>query len=157
MTRIDFAFGAPDRLRTACVVTRKRYLAGERVIAYCPNPQRLAQFDRLLWSFDAVSFVPHVGAQDPLAMETPVLLSSDAPGALLDRLSASATEGQALPWLLNLDDDCAPDVERFERVMEIVSGDDADRQAARTRWRQYAAAGHDLRGHDLKQAKEETA
>lgn len=157
MTRIDFAFGAPDRLRIACVVTRKRYLAGERVIAYCPNLQRLAQFDRLLWSFDPASFVPHVGAQDALALETPILLSSDAPGPLLDRLSVEATEGQALPWLLNLDDHCAPDIERFARVMEIVSDDDADRQAARNRWRQYAAAGHDLRAHDLKQAKEETA
>ena len=156
MTRIDFAFGAPDRLRTACVVTRKRYLAGERVIAYCPDPQRLAQFDRLLWSFDPVSFVPHVGAQDALAMQTPVLLSSDAPGALLDRLNASAPEEPA-PWLLNLDDSCAPDIERFDRVMEIVSGDDGDRQRARARWRQYAGAGHDLRGHDLKQTREETA
>ena len=147
MARVDFAFGAPDRLRTACVVTRKRYLAGETVLAYSADSQRLAAFDRLLWAFDPVSFLPHVGVDDPLAHDTPVVLSAAAPGAWLDRL----TEGSALPWLLNLDDVCPPDVARFERVMEIVAGHDDDRQKARQRWRDYAAAGHEVHAHDLAQ------
>ena len=60
MTRIDFAFGAPDRLRTACQVARKRYLAGQRLVVYCRDGSRLASFDRMLWAFDDISFVPHV-------------------------------------------------------------------------------------------------
>ena len=152
MARIDFAFGAPDRLRTACVVTRKRYLAGETVLAYSADAQRLAAFDRMLWAFDPTSFVPHVGMDDPLAAETPVVLSAAAPGAWLDRLPT----GAALPWLLNLDDTCPPDVDRFERVMEIVASGDEDRQMARQRWREYAAAEHDVYAHDLKQAASRT-
>jgi DNA polymerase IIIc chi subunit len=50
MTRIDFAFGAPDRLRMACQVVRKRYLAGQRLVVYCREGSRLAQFDRMLWA-----------------------------------------------------------------------------------------------------------
>ncbi len=79
MTRIDFAFGAPDRLRMACQVVRKRYLAGQRLVVYCREGSRLAQFDRMLWAFDDTSFVPHVLANDPLAAETPVVLTAGDP------------------------------------------------------------------------------
>ena len=72
MTRIDFAFGASDRLRAACQATRKRYQAGQRLVVYCADGARLAAFDRMLWAFDDTSFVPHVLASDPLAADTPV-------------------------------------------------------------------------------------
>ena len=154
MARIDFAFGAPDRLRTACVITRKRYQAGDRVIVYCTDAQRLASFDRLLWAFDPVSFVPHVSADDALAAATPVVLCAGAPDLVLDALG----DVPSVPWLLNLDDACVPDATRFDRVMEVVSDMDEDRLQARQRWRTYAAQGHDMHGHDLKQTtKEESA
>lgn len=142
MTRIDFAFGANDRLRAACQVAHKRYQAGQRLVVFCANEARLSAFDRLLWVFDDVSFVPHVLATDPLAASTPVVLTATPPAAL----SASAPEG---PWLMNLDDDCPPGYEGFSRVLEIVSADPADVQGARQRWRAYQAAGHTLHGHDL--------
>lgn len=142
MTRIDFAFGANDRLRAACQVARKRYLAGQRLVVYCANGSRLSAFDRLLWAFDDISFVPHVLASDPLAASTPVILTAAAP-------VAPAPDDAEGPWLMNLDDDCPPGYEAFTRVLEIVSGEPDDRQAARQRWRTYQAAGHDLHGHDL--------
>jgi DNA polymerase-3 subunit chi len=146
MARVDFAFGAADRMRTACVVTRKRYMAGATVLAYSTDAQRLAAFDRLLWAFDPTSFVPHLSVDDPWAVDTPVVLSARTPGAWLDRLPESV----ARPWLLNLDDHCPPDVNRFERVMEIVANGAEDRQLARLRWREYAGAGHDVHAHDLR-------
>ncbi|CAM4366521.1 DNA polymerase III subunit chi [Bordetella tumbae] len=142
MTRIDFAFGANDRLRAACQVARKRYLAGQRLVVYCANGSRLSAFDRLLWAFDDISFVPHVLASDPLAASTPVILTAAPPAAP----PSDDAEG---PWLMNLDDDCPPGYEAFTRILEIVSGEPDDRQAARQRWRTYQAAGHDLHGHDL--------
>jgi DNA polymerase-3 subunit chi len=127
MTRIDFAFGAPDRLRTACQVVRKRYLAGQRL--------------------DDTSFVPHVLANDPLAGETPVILTAGDPQ---QAAAAAGQGGQPQPsWLLNLDLDCPPGFEAFERLLEIVSDDPDDKQAARQRWRTYLAAGHTPQSHDL--------
>ena len=79
MTRIDFAFGAPDRLRMACQVVRKRVLAGQRLVVYCKDGSRLTAFDRMLWAFDDTAFVPHVLANDPLAAETPVVLTAGDP------------------------------------------------------------------------------
>ncbi|MGE6914732.1 DNA polymerase III subunit chi [Achromobacter kerstersii] len=149
MTRIDFAFGAPDRLRTACQVVRKRFLAGQRLVVYCKDGSRLAAFDRMLWAFDDTAFVPHVLANDPLAAETPVVLTAGDPqqAALAAR---PADSGDTSPlWLLNLDNDCPPGFDTFERLLEIVSDDPDDKQAARQRWRVYQNAGHTPQSHDL--------
>ena len=75
MTRIDFAFGAPDRLRMACQVVRKRVLAGQRLVVYCKDGSRLAAFDRMLWAFDDTAFVPHVLAV-PLGTAGAILINS---------------------------------------------------------------------------------
>ncbi|MFY3138633.1 DNA polymerase III subunit chi [Achromobacter xylosoxidans] len=148
MTRIDFAFGAPDRLRTACQVVRKRYLAGQRLVVYCKEGSRLTAFDRMLWAFDDTSFVPHVLANDPLAAETPVILTAGDPW---QAAQAAVADGQPQPWLLNLDDACPPGFDAFERLLEIVSDDPDDKQAARQRWRAYQGAGHTPHSHDLSQ------
>ncbi|MDH0545440.1 DNA polymerase III subunit chi [Achromobacter xylosoxidans] len=148
MTRIDFAFGAPDRLRMACQVVRKRYLAGQRLVVYCKEGSRLAAFDRMLWAFDDTSFVPHVLANDPLAAETPVVLTAGDPW---QAAQAAVADGQPQPWLLNLDDACPPGFDAFERLLEIVSDDPDDKQAARQRRRAYQGAGHTPQSHDLSQ------
>jgi len=142
--QVDFAFGAPDRLRTACQIARKRYLAGDRLLVYCSDGARLTAFDRLLWAFDDISFIPHVRADDRLAPETPVVLTASSPEA-----ARAAMGGEAQPWLLNLDDGCPPGSESFARIMEVVSDDPAERQVARERWRAYQALGLQLNAHDL--------
>ncbi|WP_459617743.1 DNA polymerase III subunit chi [Bordetella sp. 2513F-2] len=148
MTRIDFAFGAADRLRAACQTARKRYLAGRRLVVYCRDGARLSAFDRMLWAFDDTSFVPHVSVTDPLADATPVLLTAGDPARAL---SSGLPPDDA--WLLNLDDECPPNYDGYARVLEIVSDDPADRQAARQRWRSYQSAGHSLQSHDLGNAR----
>ena len=39
--------------------------------------------------------------------------------------------------------------ERFERLIDVVTGDDADRQHARSRWRHYAERGYAITRHDM--------
>ncbi len=139
-TRVDFAFGASDRLLKACEVARKQVAAGRRLVAYTRNPSRLSKFDRMLWQFDATAFVPHVMSDDPLAARTPVLLEAREPDPAL------AAKGT---WLLNLDTECPPGAEHFERVLEIVSGHPDDKAAARQRWRIYQEQGCELRAFDI--------
>ena len=51
--------------------------------------------------------------------------------------------------LLNLGAEVPAGFERFERVIEVVGLDDADRQLARSRWRHYADRGYAMSRHDL--------
>ncbi|MGB3741355.1 MAG: DNA polymerase III subunit chi [Castellaniella sp.] len=140
MSRIDFAYGAQHRLRAACRTVARHMQAGHLLLVYCTDARRLKRFDALLWSFEPASFIPHTRIDDPLAHEARVWLVPDAPALA----GSSSTD-----WLLNLDIDCPPEAHRFTRILEIVSGHEADMQAARQRWASYREAGHDVRGHQL--------
>jgi DNA polymerase-3 subunit chi len=52
--------------------------------------------------------------------------------------------------LLNLGGAVPEGFSRFERLVEVVSAtDEADRSAARARWRHYASRGYVITRHDL--------
>jgi DNA polymerase-3 subunit chi len=140
MTRVDFAFGASSRLNMACHVVHKHYKAGRRLLVYSRDQVILTRFDRMLWRFDPAAFVPHVHAGDALEQQTPVILVPTLP------YQDAADDAF---WLLNLDSQAPDQAGRFQRVLEIVSGHDADRQAARRRWRAYEEAGYTLRAFDV--------
>lgn len=131
--RIDFHFNVEHRLQYACRVTRKARGAGKTILAFAREPDRLARFDAALWTFSALDFLPHVYADSPLAASTPILLTLEPQPAV------------ACDVLLNLDDATPPQFStwfaQFERVIEVVSMDDADRARARTRLNAYRAAG----------------
>ncbi len=142
MARINFAFGATERISQACQTTLKQYLAGQKMVVYSSDIARLRQFDQKLWAVDEAAFVPHVWAEDPMASQTPIVL--------VNKDLALALEGMPPEtWLLNLDDACPPTCGPLQRVLEIVSEEPEDKELARQRWRSYQAAGHDLKSYSL--------
>ncbi|NLY28744.1 MAG: DNA polymerase III subunit chi [Alcaligenaceae bacterium] len=143
MTRIDFAFGAANRLRMACQVMRRHYQHGRRVVVYSRQPKVLERFDMLLWSFEPTAFVPHTLVDDPLAINSPVVLTSVLPCNLPE------TPEWKQAWLLNLDTGCPPNAADFPRILEIVSEHPDDKAFARQRWSSYKAAGFSLHAHDV--------
>ena len=142
MVRVDFAIGAAERVRQACHTTLRHFLAGRQLTVYCTNPRRLRAFDEQLWSVDDAAFVPHVMATDPLAPVTPVIMVAEG-------LESVLAQREQPVWLLNLDDDCPPSLDRVVRVLEIVSVDDEDKALARARWKAYQAAGHEVHSHTM--------
>ena len=137
MTRIDFYRNVDDKLRFACRLTAKVCAKPAKLIVWSPDAKRLSEFDRNLWAWQPTSFVPHCRVDSPLAAETPVLL---------------ATNGEALPHhevLLNLADEWPPFFASFDRLLEIVSNDEADKERARERWSFYKKRGSDLQINDM--------
>lgn len=145
MTSITFYFNAGDRLEVACRLAAKALQQGKRLLIYAPAPELAQRIDRLLWTTPAVSFVPHCAATDPLAAETPVLIAAD-------ETAGKGASAAACDVLLNLSDDTPPFFERHERLLEIVSGGDGDRQAGRARFKFYRDRGYEIRNHDLAKA-----
>lgn len=133
MTRIDFYHYADDKLRFACRLAAKAFEQSSRVVVYATDERTLADFDRTLWTFQSTRFVPHVPAGSALAAETPVVL---------------ARSGESLPHhevLLNLADEWPPFFASFDRLLEIVAADDADKARARERYAFYRKRGYDIR------------
>jgi DNA polymerase-3 subunit chi len=137
MTRIDFHVNAADKLGYGCRLVRKIYRAGQRVVVCCDDPERLDAFDEALWIFSPQEFIPHVRADDPLAAETPVVLTVAA---------------DSLPWhdvLVNIGSATPAGFARFERLIELVGADDPDRGLGRQRWKFYRDRGYPLESFDV--------
>jgi DNA polymerase III subunit chi len=133
-TRIDFHVNVAHRVHHACRVTRKARASGQRLVVYARSAERLAQYDNSLWTFSALDFLPHVYAESPLAEATPIVLTLQLPAA------------PASDVLLTLDDEITDEfienVERYQRVIEVVSNDEEDRARARLRFKTYRAHGY---------------
>ena len=140
MTSIDFYFNAGDRLGVACRLAAKAVQQKKRVLIYAPQPEMAQKIDRLLWTSQSVSFIPHCYLHDPLAAETPVLIAAD------DEIAPAAATCDVL---LNLAAECPPFFERHERLLEIVAQDDEGRSAGRARYAFYRDRGYAIRNHDL--------
>jgi DNA polymerase-3 subunit chi len=139
MTSVDFYFNAADKLQVACRLAGKALAQGKRLLIYAPQADTAQQIDRLLWTWPATGFVPHCRAEDALAAQTPVLISAEA----------GATAAAGCDILLNLTQETPPAFERFQRLLEVVARDEADRQAARGRFRFYRERGYRVANHDL--------
>lgn len=137
MTEIAFHFNAPDKLAYACRLLRKAY-GGRSLVVVVGEPVDLTELDQALWTFSALDFIPHSRAGEPGAQAAPVLLT--------DSLNDATPHNQVL---LNLGIEVPGGFERFERLIEVVSLDDADRQGARGRWKHYADRGYAITRHDL--------
>lgn len=140
MTQIDFYTNVSDKLRTACRITAKAHGQGLRVMLFCPDAETARHLDRTLWTNPPLGFVPHCFPDDPLAAVTPVIVDHQGGDPPHDQV------------LLNLRPEWPPFFSRFQRLIEIVSLDDADRQGARERYKFYRDRGYEIRTHDLSKA-----
>jgi DNA polymerase-3 subunit chi len=139
MTSIDFYFNAEDRLQVACRLAGKAMKQNQRLLIYAPDTETASRIDKMLWTWPAIGFVPHCAVHAPLAAETPVLIASGEE-------TPAACEA-----LLNLGADCPPHFERFPRLLEVVSLDQNEKEAGRTRFRYYRERGYKITNHDLAQ------
>lgn len=139
MTQIDFYTHVQDKQELACKLSAKALAHGLRVLLLTADHGMTERLDRELWTTPATGFLPHCRARDALATETPVIVDHD-PGEL--------PHDQVL---LNLSGARPPFFSRFQRLIEIVTSDDDDLQAARERFRFYRDRGYDIRSHDMSQ------
>ena len=149
MTSIDFYFNAADRLEVACRLAGKALQQKKRVLIYAPQADDAQRLDRLLWTAQAVSFIPHCMAQDPLAADTPVLIAT---GDDAHRTGDPAPVATHCEVLVNLAVDHPPFFERHERLLEIVAQEEDEKAAGRARFKYYRERGYALRSHDLAKA-----
>ena len=139
MPQVEFHSGVAAPVQFACRLLRKAYRQGVDVVVSAPAPTLLA-LDRELWTFEAQEFVPHLRVKpgqplDAALRRTPIWLCEDAPPSpspkVLVNLGAEPPDGGA----------------SFDRIIEIVSAADEERQRARMRWRAYEARGWAIKHH----------
>jgi DNA polymerase III subunit chi len=147
--RVDFyvmeGAAAAARLKLACRLAEKAYLASQRALIWHTDRTELEALDELLWTFADGSFVPHEWLTSngfPRVSETsaqvPVLLSAGSPPA------------QAFDFVINLATDPPPFLHLTRRIAEIIDGDEGRRRAGRVRFKAYRELGIEPTTHTLR-------
>ncbi|HEV7915783.1 MAG TPA: DNA polymerase III subunit chi [Albitalea sp.] len=142
MTEVQFHFNVPERLPYACRLLRKALRSGASGVAVSGPAATLSRLDRTLWTFDPQEFIPHV-----------LLRAGEALPARLRRTPIWLVEQPELasrhPVLVHLGDEPAVGFESFTRLIEIVSTDAEERDAARRRWKHYAGRGYAIQKFEV--------
>ena len=140
MTEIDFHFNTPDKLGYVCRLLRKAVSSRGARVVVIGDAAALDELDRALWTFSAVDFIAHCRSdcEPRMLARSPVVLMHPGVDAVPHR-----------QVLVNLGHGLPAGFERFERLIDLVTHDEADRLAARKRWRHYADRGYAIARHDF--------
>ena len=140
--RVDFylleASEPQARFQFACRLTEKAYSLQNRVYAHTQSAADAQRLDELLWTFRQGSFVPHQLLTDKYDDRTPVAIGTG---------ENRASEGDLL---INLAESAPEFAGGFGRIAEIISGDEASKQAGRERFKYYRELGITPETHTIK-------
>ena len=144
MTQVDFYILASDsddaRLRLACRIVDKATETDQHVFIHATSDVDAQKLDELLWTFSQGSFIPHRVVREALAEPPlePVLIG----------LNQQPVPGR---WdvLINLATDVPEFFSRYERVAEVVDGNNVRRERSRERYRFYRDRGYKLNTHQV--------
>ncbi len=115
--------------------------SGKRAVVMVGSEERVESLNATLWTYRQDAFLPHGGARDGNAEAQPVWLTAK------DENPNGAS-------ILILSDGAASDrFGEYERCLEMFDGrDEAAVAQARTRWKAYQEAGHNVVYHQQTQS-----
>jgi DNA polymerase-3 subunit chi len=103
---------------------------GHRALVLAGSPERVADLDATLWTYDPGSFLPHGTARDGRPERQPIYLT------------AAAENPNGADVLVVVDGATPAAIEGFDRCLDLFDGaDPAALAAARERWKAHKAAG----------------
>jgi DNA polymerase-3 subunit chi len=135
--RIDFyvlqSTSVQDRLQFAARLLEKAWLQNCNAVLLAPDSATADALDSLLWQFKPESFIPH----SRVDVSAPIVISTD-PGLLPLR-----------ELLVNLGPVMPTEVERFQRLAEIVIQIPEVLEPTRARYSRYREMGYTVNTHKL--------
>lgn len=137
MTEVLFYTHAANRLKTICQICAKALAQSRRVMILTAEESVTENVSRLLWTTPTTGFSPHCSSTDRLAATTPIIVDHRTESLVHDDV------------LINLCDSAPGCFSRFHRLVEVVGSDDAERAAARDRYKFYRDRGYEIRTHAL--------
>ncbi len=127
-----------ERYLFACKLIEKAYRNGQFCYVYTDSLQQSQQLDDQLWTFRENSFIPHQIYQD----STP-----DYEKTILIGTKAAPEQWQKL--IFNLSSKYPDNLEKTERVLEILDKNEELKHAGRHRFRQYTQNGFNMTTHNM--------
>ncbi len=139
MSRVDF-YILPDGAgadRFACTIAKKAWATGNRVYIHTQSEEKAKNIDDLLWTFRDISFIPHELYNGTENENTPVTIGFGNDFPELSQV------------MINLDLEIPEFSSKFDRIVEIVGGNETNKQYARQRYRQYKNGDYETHDHKI--------
>ncbi len=139
MPQVDF-YVLPENTaqeRFVCLITNKVWRKGNKVFINTASREAAETFDRLLWTYKDISFVPHEMADSDTSSDCPIIIG----------WQDNAPDNSEV--LINLAHNIPSYADKFARIVEIVAGDNADRHQSRNKYSDYRNRGYDLNNHSI--------
>ena len=145
MTRIDFYIIPQDQpeqiLIFACKLIEKAYSQNNKVTIKVDTSEQAETLDKLLWEFKPESFLPHkimdIESKSDDKTIPPILITYEELGSDYE-------------VLLNLSAEIPLAFTRFQRVIQIASQQQEQRNTSREQYKFYKDRGYPMFNHDLR-------
>ena len=146
MTQIDFHYlNTTDKLLYTCRLLRKALNTTPSIVV-TGQTEQLAAMDSMLWQFSAEDFFGHHWLQQPAADTLPPYLMQYA----RVWLTATYLPCERPHLLVNLSDNPLTDIGSYERMVELVTAEEAALAKAQERYLYYAECGHNIVRHNVR-------
>ena len=154
MAKVDFHSQVKDKVHYACRLIRKIIsLSSEKdpfqTIVVLGSHEVLTELNEKLWTFSTDDFLPHCFMDEDAFELCPIILVD-----LADQHRVMELTHQDV--LIHLGQDALENIEafvqRYKRVVEVVSIENNDLLAGRERYKKYRTLGLELQNFDQKGA-----
>ncbi len=136
MTRIVFYSNLADKQITLANLVQQALEKRNQVTIFASSEQDASQVNSALWQAGASSFLPNLLVTHAHATVTPVVVAWQEKPLFQDDILINLTQQQLTIF------------SRFRQLIELVSNDEADKVAARQRYKFYRDRGYEIKHID---------
>lgn len=136
MTRVEFYFNVADKFEKTTDLCEKALAKRRQLTIYTQDEVMSDIVQRSLWQHSASSFLPNSKVDELVSQYSPIVIDSQGENLLQDDVLINLHSTQPLFF------------SRFRYLVELVSNDEADKAAARARFRFYKDRGYDVKSTD---------
>ncbi|MBC7785997.1 MAG: DNA polymerase III subunit chi [Methylophilaceae bacterium] len=142
MTRVDFYFNVDDKLQKTSELTQKALYKLRKVMVCVADETQATKLSNALWCDTPSSFLPNCLVNKPFTAESVLELTPIVITSLQDEhLNQDDV-------LINLKTQHSVFFSRFRQLIELVGSDEADKGAARLRFKFYRDRGYQIKTVD---------
>ena len=137
MTRIDFYTNVLDKNAQLLSLLKPALEKRHQVTLMAENEEDANSWSNSIWQTSQVDFLPNVLATDALADQTQIIIDWQEKNLNQDDILINLTQRQLVCF------------SRFRQMIELVGRDEAEKVAARSRFKFYRDCGYDIKHHEL--------
>lgn len=141
MTRVEFFFNVEDKVAKIAELCEKAVDKGRQLTIFSQVDATGDALQQRLWQQSATSFLASSKAEEAMNHFSAIVFAGNGENLVQDDI------------LINLQAEHPPFFSRFRHLVELVANDDADKIAARTKFRFYRDRGYEIKTTDSAENK----